>query len=163
MLYFAYGSNMSGARLRSRVPSARSLSVARLEAHRLAFHKAGSDGSAKCDAFFTDTAHHVVIGVVFEINPDEKHHLDKVEGLGFGYDLKSVSLLTGEGTRLEAFTYYATRIDPQRLPYQWYHEHVLRGALEHQLPDDYVDRIRQVSVQPDPDPVRHARELSIYG
>ncbi|TNF88372.1 MAG: gamma-glutamylcyclotransferase, partial [Gammaproteobacteria bacterium] len=41
LYYFAYGSNMSPARLQARVPSARPLGVYRLKGHRLSFHKRG--------------------------------------------------------------------------------------------------------------------------
>ena len=41
MKYFAYGSNMSFARLQARVPSARSLGCYALRQHDLRFHKSG--------------------------------------------------------------------------------------------------------------------------
>ena len=50
MLYFAYGSNLSSARMAARVPSARVVARAQLPGHALRFHKVGRDGSAKCDA-----------------------------------------------------------------------------------------------------------------
>jgi hypothetical protein len=50
MQYFAYGSNMSLRRLRTRVPSAVKLGNATLFGHQLKFHKRSQDGSAKCDA-----------------------------------------------------------------------------------------------------------------
>ena len=45
MRYFAYGSNMSIARLSERAPSAEVIGVARLRSHVLRFHKVGTDGS----------------------------------------------------------------------------------------------------------------------
>lgn len=51
ILYFAYGSNMSSARLRARVPSCRPIGIAFLPGHELRFHKRSKDGSGKCDAF----------------------------------------------------------------------------------------------------------------
>ena len=83
--YFAYGSNMSIARLRSRVPSARSLGCCRLEEHDLRFHKAGRDGSAKCDALHTGRKQDLVHGVLFRIDALERPALDMAEGLGHGY------------------------------------------------------------------------------
>ncbi len=48
MKYFAYGSNMSLARLKGRVPSAKRLGMFCLRNHQLAFHKISKkDGSAK--------------------------------------------------------------------------------------------------------------------
>ena len=43
MHYFAYGSNMSVARLRMRTPSARKVGLFRLASHDLRFHKRGAD------------------------------------------------------------------------------------------------------------------------
>jgi len=39
---------------------------------------------------------------------------------------------------------------------------VLAGAREHALPEQYVEAIRSVSVEEDPDRERHRRELAIY-
>jgi len=35
-------------------------------------------------------------------------------------------------------TYFATDIEKSVIPYHWYKQHVLRGALEHNLPRDYI-------------------------
>ena len=59
-------------------------------------------------------------------------------------------------------TYRATRIDPDLKPFAWYLAHVLAGAREHRLPADYIAAIECLAVVDDPDPLRHASELSIY-
>lgn len=164
MFYFAYGSNMSTARLRARVPSARVLGPGRLPGHALRFHKSSeADGSAKCDACHTADAGDTVQGVVFRIDPGERPHLDRAEGLGVGYAVKEVAVHLDGGDRVAAFTYYAVAIDPRLRPYHWYKEHVLRGALEHGLPEPYVEVIRAVESCSDPQAERHRRELAIYG
>ena len=162
LYYFAYGSNMSVSRLRARVPSARPHGVSHLERHRLSFHKIGHDGSAKCDAFFTDDADDLVMGVLYTIDSAEKDYLDQVEGLGNGYEIKEVALLHPEGHQVLAFTYYATHIDPALDPFHWYREHVLRGAQEFALPEHYIEVIRQVSCMVDDDHERMKNELAIY-
>ncbi len=162
MLYFAYGSNMSTPRLRNRVPSARAVAVARLKQHRLKFHKQGKDSSGKCDAECTNYAQDVVYGVVFEIAASQKPKLDEKEGLQNGYEEKNVLVYIGYGEELKAVIYYATHIEPTLKPYEWYKEHVLRGAREHGLPADYVTTIETVTATPDPDKSRHDSELSIY-
>jgi cation transport regulator ChaC len=162
VFYFSYGSNMSTARLGHRTPSARAVAVARLQRHRLRFHKRGKDSSGKCDAEFTDDATDVVYGVVFEIAASEKLQLDEHEGLNRGYDEKRVLIWTEDGKELEALTYYATSIDPALKPYDWYKEHVVRGAREHGLPREYVESIAAVEAVTDPDGPRCERELGIY-
>lgn len=162
MPYFAYGSNLSTARLRQRVASARPLAVASLPRHRLAFHKIGRDGSAKCDARHTDDPRDLVVGVLFDVAADHYAALDAAEGRGAGYERDMVVVLTRDGAQRTAFTYRATHIDPTLLPFDWYLAHVLRGAAEHALPVDYLVRLRRVPSIVDPDPHRAARERSIY-
>ncbi len=162
MLCFCYGSNMSQRRLQARVPSARFVAVAELPTHRLRFHKAAMDGSAKCDAEETGEPEDRVMGVVYEIADNEKPDLDRHEALGRGYDEKQVELITGQGA-LGAWMYYATRINDSLNPFHWYKDHVLTGARENGLPADYIAQIEAVISIDDPKPSRHERELAIYG
>jgi hypothetical protein len=162
MLYFAYGSNMSSIRLRRRTPSAQFVAVANLDAHQLRFHKLGGDGSAKCDAFHSGNPAHQVMGVLFDVAATEIPALDRVEGLGQGYEKKAVLLNTDTHGRLEAFTYYATLIREVLAPFHWYKEHVVRGCIEHALPDHYLEPIHRVTSVPDPDELRAEREAAIY-
>lgn len=162
MLYFSYGSNMSTPRLMDRVPLARAVAVGQLQKHRLRFHKKSKDNSGKCDAECTNNENDVVYGVVFEIATSEKPELDRKEGLGNGYKEKTVSVYAQDGRELEAVTYYATSTDPKLKPYEWYKEHVVRGAREHGLPAEYVNTIEAAEAMLDPDYSRHEKELSIY-
>lgn len=162
LLYFAYGSNMSTRRLRARIPTARFLSIAALPGHQMRFHKVGRDGSAKCDAFATGDDNHRLAGILFRIPADERPALDRCEGCGNGYERKRVVLELPEGSTVEAFTYYATRIDPALRPFTWYREHVLRGAREHGLAPSHLRRIEETETIDDPDTARHNRELAIY-
>ena len=153
---------MSTPRLRIRVPSARAVAVARLHKHRLKFHKKSKDNSGKCDAECTNDEKDVVYGVVFEIAASEKPELDKHEGLKNGYEEKRVSIYTEDGKELNAATYYASNIDSKLKPYDWYKEHVVRGAKEHCLPFEYIKLLEAVESVADSDQKRHDKELSIY-
>lgn len=161
--YFAYGSNMSIRRLRARTPSARRLGSGWLPGHRLAFHKVGRlDGSAKCDALATGDPGHRVHGVLFELAGEDKPALDHAEGLGMGYALKQVLVHHHGGPAVTAFTYVATLTAPGLRPFDWYKEHVLRGARENGLPADYIRHIEAVAADPDPELARRLRELAVY-
>ncbi|MDH3974282.1 MAG: gamma-glutamylcyclotransferase [Deltaproteobacteria bacterium] len=163
MLYFAYGSNLSIARISKRVPSAEPVARGYLTAHVLCFHKAGRDGSGKCDAFYTGNNRDCVLGSLYRIDADHKVHLDRAEGLGMGYNEKSVSIYAESGQKMEAFTYYATHIDDKVSPYHWYKGHVLIGAREHDFPEEYIEMFLSVDSIDDPDAEREERELSIHG
>jgi gamma-glutamylcyclotransferase (GGCT)/AIG2-like uncharacterized protein YtfP len=160
--YFAYGSNMSLLRLRERVPSAENVGVFILEEHQLRFHKMSKDGSGKCDAFQTNNKDDMIIGALFEINDDEKGALDRVEGLGYGYDEKIVNVQDDSGETFEAFTYYATKIDSSLKPYSWYLNHVVIGAKETNVPAQYLDLIQSIESIEDPDKNRDAKQRAIY-
>ncbi|MDP2816635.1 MAG: gamma-glutamylcyclotransferase family protein [Rectinemataceae bacterium] len=162
MFCFSYGSNMSLARLRERVPSAKFVAVASLAGHRLKFHKVSSDGSGKCDAASTGNPRDCVLGVVFEISDSEKPALDQKEGLGSGYDEKDVKVVTAEEKTLRSKMYFATEVDSSLKPYHWYKEHVLVGARDNHLPAEYVKQIEAVDTNDDPDRERCERELAIY-
>jgi gamma-glutamylcyclotransferase (GGCT)/AIG2-like uncharacterized protein YtfP len=164
ILYFAYGSNMAIARLRSRAPSAELIGVAVLAGHQLKFHKRGMrDHSGKCDIPHTGRSEDRVFGVLYSIHSDELDVLDKVEGRGFGYERKTVTLRSETGETCEAETYIATQTDPHLRPLDWYKEHVLRGARAAGLPADYITSIDAVVADVDPNAERRARELAIYG
>ncbi len=162
MKYFAYGSNMSLLRLRNRVPSANRLGLFYLEQHDLRFHKAGKDGSAKCDAFQTGRPEDAVIGALFEIDKREKTALDKAESLGYGYAEKRVNLCSESGDIIAAFTYCATKIDPSLKPYSWYLNHVVVGAKEIGVPEEYLHKIQTLESCEDADLKRDAEQRAIY-
>jgi gamma-glutamylcyclotransferase (GGCT)/AIG2-like uncharacterized protein YtfP len=147
--YFAYGSNMSTERLRGRTPSARPLGRASLAGHILRWHKLGRDGTGKCDAAYTGKRSDTVWGVLFEIDRAEKAALDRVEGLGIGYDEAEVQVVLA-GACCSARTYRAKpgRTDAALKPRQWYKDHVLRGAREHELPVWYIEHLEGLAAIP---------------
>jgi gamma-glutamylcyclotransferase len=163
LLYFAYGSNMAAARLASRVRPVRRICIASLRRHRLAFHKVSdADGSGKCDAAKTGDAADRVLGVVYALSSTSLAALDRFEGCGFGYARRRVIVHRWDGHPLEVETYIATRTDPDRVPFDWYKEHVVRGAVAAGLPAGYIAKIEAATTQRDPDVERRRRELSIY-
>ena len=149
-LYFAYGSNMSSARLTARTPSARVVGPGRLPGHALRWHKLGRDGSGKCDVVFAGRGSSAVVwGVVYRIDCAEKADLDRIEGLGVGYDKHEVVVATEAG-EIAARTYRArpNAVNATLRPRQWYKAHVLDGAREHGLPASYVAMIEEVEAAP---------------
>ena len=130
-------------RAKDRAPTATVVAVGRLSGHALRFHKRGRDGSGKCDAFETGDASHHVWGVVYDITARDERRLDRVEGLGVGYDKRVVDVTAGT-ERLRCVTYLAraSHIEPRLLPLTWYVDWVVDGAVEHELPAAYVESLR---------------------
>jgi len=161
--YLAYGSNMAAARLQQRIPSARRLGVVRLPGHRLTFDNYSTkDGSGKCDALCTGGPNDLVFAVLYRIDPDAKPILDGYEGLGVEYRDAFLEVEAPDGRRVDALIYYATNLKSGLRPYHWYQQHVLYGARENQLPEDYVADIERVVSILDPDQERAEREIGIY-
>lgn len=153
---------MSIFRLRERVPSAKMLEIVTLKNHQLRFNMSGDDNSGKCDSFQTNNSEDSVIGVLFEINKNEKHVLDRAESLGYGYDEKLVWVQNNSGEVFEALIYYAIKLDASLKPYSWYLNHVIIGAQQTKIPDDYLAIIESVECIEDPDKNRDAKQRAMY-
>ncbi|MCT9000646.1 gamma-glutamylcyclotransferase family protein [Chelativorans intermedius] len=160
VVYFAYGSNMSTARLRERMPSCKPLGIATLPGHSLRFHKRSVDKSGKCNAYPSgdDCS---VIGVLFSFDPAERAKLDKAEGVGSGYEHAMVTVINERGRRRKVLTYLASSdyVDDSLKPYGWYKDFVLAGAREHGLPPEYITQwVESVDVIDDPDKERDKKQ-----
>ncbi len=153
--YFAYGSNMHPTRLSERVPSSKQISIATVPGYVLRFHKRGQDGSAKCNMLFTGEVNDVVHGIVYSMRAFERDQLDLAEGLGKGYDIHQLSLVTEMGN-YDAFCYIADQaaIDDALKPFDWYQALVLRAVEYHRFPDGYIQSIRSIETLPDLDQAR---------
>lgn len=145
ILYFAYGSNMLTSRLLKRCPSGRPLAAAMLRGCVLHWHKRSKDGSGKCDIVKSEDGEGVVHGVLYEIPEHEKSALDRAEGLGYGYKQVEIEV-SRDGQPVMAVAYAATDVDPTLKPFDWYHAHVVNGAIEHGLPSEYIAGLRSVEV-----------------
>lgn len=142
-LYFAYGSNMLTSRLRERCKSAQPVGVATLPGYSLKWHKRSQDGSGKCDIVASDESAALVHGVLFEIDSSQKSNLDRAEGLGHGYTQADFTVLRNLKA-VKAIAYVATDIDASLKPFDWYHDYVVDGAIEHGLPDAYIAALKAV-------------------
>ncbi len=162
MRYFAYGSNMSFTRISARVPSASVICTCTLYQHELRFHKHGQDNSAKCDTYFTGRHTDYVLGVLYEMDPLHKARLDRIEGLGKGYNLKQVELIAKNNQRLSAITYFATYFSTSLKPYDWYMYHVISGAIESALDKEYIQRIERIETIKDNNKERSLDEYALH-
>lgn len=134
-LVFAYGSNMHPERMRLRVPGALARGPGRLHGRRLVLNKLGADGSAKANLEPAPDA--LVWGVVWALRREEVVTLDRYEG---GYERILVQV-EHAGSPVAAETYVSQRLVEGRLPYDWYLEHIVRGARAFAFPEDYVARL----------------------
>jgi len=169
--YFAYGSNMLTRRLRAenRAPSARVEGTGFVTGRRLTFDKVSDKAghrSGKCDVEATGIQTDRVYGVLFSIDRADEKALDKAEGAtgqNPGYENADVEVMTNDGSRQRAVAYVAvaTKKDPSLRPYHWYKAFVVAGAVEHGLPQSYVEWLRTFESQPDPDVVRRTENEAL--
>jgi gamma-glutamylcyclotransferase len=152
-LYFAYGSNMYGGRLKALAPSAAKLHNATLAGYKLTFDKVSTDGSGKCHIQKTDVSTDVVHGALLMLDANDWSALDAREG---GYRRMEVTVTTPEGDCI-ATTYVADAVDATLKPFDWYVGYVKAGAEEHGLPADYLAQIHATLMQEDTDLERSAK------
>jgi gamma-glutamylcyclotransferase len=162
MKYFAYGSNMSIHRIKNRVFNSTFIGIYYLKGYDLRFHKIGQDRSAKCDSFETGADSDCVEGVVFEIDANDVSLLDKIEGVGNGYEKVDVNVVEFDNEEITAFMYVATSISVSLFPYTWYKKHVLEGAKSAGLSLSYINKIERVHSIKDPDEDRNKMEVKVY-
>lgn len=153
MRYAAYGSNLHPQRLSRRLASARLLGTAFLPEWSLRFHKRSVDASAKCSISRGSDGVHFTI---FEISQTDRQALDRIEGVGSGYDVINLDMPDFG----QCFSYAAseTHIDEALDPYDWYLALVLIGARALEFPRGYVKGIAAVPACRDPDRTRR-REM----
>ena len=165
VVYFAYGSNMSTARLRERMPSRKALGIATLPGHALLFNKRRADSSGKCNALAGGNDNSIV-GVLFSFDPAARASLDKAEGVGNGYEPEMVTVINDKGHRQKVLTYLATPdyIDDSLKPYSWHRDFVLAGGWEHGLPPEYIAKfVQSVEAIKDPDKKRDKKQRATHG
>lgn len=157
-LYFAYGSNMPTARMRSRCPSANVVGIGELLGHELRWHKRSIDGSGKCDVVSVDAPSARVFGVIYEIAQSERALLDAAEGNG--YEAVQIEVQYG-GQSLNATLYRAKATDPALRPYTWYRALVIAGAKEHRLPASHISFLEAVPADKDENRARHDMNMAL--
>ena len=160
VIYFAYGSNMLERRLKhpDRVPAAVARGIAAASGFIVRFHKRSQDGSGKCTLVAADDAAEAW-GVLFNIPKQDFEKLDHVEGVHTGgYARQPISVRLTDGQTEAAHTYIAQEafIDDTLIPFDWYLGLVVAGAIEHGLPAEHIEALRQTRSRPDPEPSRAA-------
>lgn len=141
--YFAFGSNMSSARMTERIASAKSRGRGRLDEWGLVCNKAGLDGTAKAN--IEPRPGDVVWGVIYELDADELERLDAIEG---GYRRVMVTVADEADHPRRCWTYTSGRLTSDERLLDWYRALIVTGATEHGLPRSYVARLQLLAARP---------------
>lgn len=156
ILYAAYGSNLHPKRVSERVESLTLLGTSYISDKGFRFNKRSKDLSAKGNIVEANEGVYVAI---YELDSSSKSTLDRIEGLGFGYN-EAVLDIPEYG---ECLTYVAqpSAIDDSLLPYYWYKRLVLLGCQYHQFPHEYVEFISNFDETGDGNDERHAENMRL--
>lgn len=134
-LYFAYGSNMSSARLRRRVGEVDIVGIGTLHGYVHRFDKRGADGSAKGNIVVAPGQR--VLGVLYRIDVRQLETLSVYEG---GYRRVELRVHHHAG-EVDAVSFAAIAPVAGLAPAADYLRHYRRGLREHGMPDAYVREV----------------------
>lgn len=143
-LYFAYGSNLSPARMRERIAGAEPLGAARLVGFCLRLDKRGMDGSGKAN--LGDDTSQSVWGALYRFDASEWPRLDAFEP---GYERIAVEV-EWRGEAMTAQTYRSHRLTQDAVPFAWYKRLLVEGARAHGLPESWIRHLEALPERPDP-------------
>ena len=146
--YFAYGSNMQSATFSGRRQIApRSARGARVAGWRVVFDKPPLVPIGESFANLVPDASGEAFGVLYEIEPADLEHIELTEGVRIGnYDrtLVTAAALDQPAVAVAAVTLATTKSDPTLQPTARYMGLLIEGALEHGLPETYLDWLRAI-------------------
>jgi gamma-glutamylcyclotransferase (GGCT)/AIG2-like uncharacterized protein YtfP len=144
---FAYGSNLSRVRMEKRTGRIRQAVRCYLPDHRLAFNKkAQEDGEVYASIIPSDGDR--VWGAVYLCDPDAMGKLDRCEGVRDGhYYRMPVEVIGDDGAIFGAIAYVAGKdfVIAESRPSDEYLKHILDGAEEHALPEEYIEQIKSLA------------------
>jgi len=159
MLYFAYAAELGPEQMKSRAPRSSVVGLAELRDHRIAFTQFSQDwggGVASVQAAHGES----VWGVLFEVTDADLASLDTHENFrepgnqhnSYEREHVWVELVRADDgslpRRLRAWIYVGKAWNPTA-PSTRYRDAIVRGAKQHRLPDDYVERLSAVATAPE--------------
>ena len=157
MNYLAYGSNLYPPRLEARISILSTVGIVEMKNQRLTFGKRGGDGTGKCT--LVDDSSSCAYGVIYEISATDKSTLDRIEGLGDGYEGAWIPY----DSIGNCFYYRApnNQIDNGLQPFDWYKAFVLAGMRHHGFPEGYIAEVQKITALRDPDSHRRLKNLEL--
>src|SRR5262245_20567970 len=143
--YFAYGSNLSPARMEERVGTIRKSVRCFLRNYRLAFNKRASK-AGEVYANIIPSEGDRVWGVIYLCDSDAMQNLDVWEGVSGGhYYREQVEVVADGSSAFGAIADVAGKVIPEGRPSDDYLKLILTGAKGHELPEEYIEQIKSIA------------------
>jgi len=153
LLYFAYGSNLDWAQIRTRCPSTKAVSVAAARGYRLAFTRFSTNRQCGAADILSSSGDEVW-GMLYEIDEAEIGALDECEGFRSGrpreenaYERVEIDVWK-TGTQVRVWTYMVVRkLDPCPRPSAEYKRLMVDGARHWGFPAGYLAWLEAIEIQ----------------
>ena len=139
--YFAFGANMhSETFIKSRRMSPLSKEVARLPGFELVFDQKGVPLVEPAFASIRKSEGNEVWGVLYELSQKDFARLHYTEGEN--YQVRSIEVQGKATGAMQCFTYIGRRSKHGLNPSRRYLHKLISGAVEHGLPDGYINQLK---------------------
>jgi gamma-glutamylcyclotransferase len=145
--YFAYGSNMSTEQILARCSRPVAIAVAKLPDHRIGFYGYSRVWDGAVESVVAAPGQDVW-GVVYELRFSELDSLDgwqdvRLDGSGpyFHYPARVIDTT---GKAHTALLYKKDILGAPQRPSREYLDCIVRGAVEHGLPSEYIEALRRI-------------------
>lgn len=129
--------------MRSRAGEIAEERAGKLENYEILFNKKARGGTATANIH--PASGKIVYGVLFKIPEPALKALDRFEGAPMHYRRIEVTVADGEGNRVPAQAFIATKVDKGLRPAPHYLQAILEGADEHHLPAEYVEELKKTA------------------
>ncbi len=111
--------------------------------YSLVFNKKANDGSGYAN--ICSQRDSVVYGVLYALTEDELQKLDQCEGVPHHYRRITLRVETKEGLQYaECYVAVEDKVKGGLKPHKDYLQHLIRGAKEYDLPEEYILKLRNV-------------------
>ncbi|XP_076109211.1 gamma-glutamylcyclotransferase-like [Mytilus galloprovincialis] len=147
-LYFAYGSNLLKQRLQLKNPTAVYKTTAKLMDFRLSFFITINPKTSRWNgaaATIAPAKGSSVWGTVWELSVEDIPSLDRQEGI---YKALNVDVISEDRSPLTCRTYL---LEPTTVPSDWdmrpspqYMDIIIRGAIQSNLPEEYISQLKNI-------------------
>ena len=144
ILYFAYGSNMSAARMKQRLGWEAPRRAAILRDFQLVFDQAGFNDPSWSPANIRSERGGLVEGMVYEV---EEKDLKILDGYEKYYQRLEVKVMAAQEEKLDAVTYLSKKSRGEKPPTQEYLNFLLEGKSF--LSREYFDELSRIQVIPE--------------
>ena len=144
ILYFAYGSNMSAARMKQRLSWEAPRRATSLKDFQLVFDQAGFNDPSWSLANIRSEQGGLVEGIVYEV---EEKDLKILDGYEKYYQRLEVKVMAVQQEKLDAVTYLSKKSRGEKPPTQEYFNFLLEGKSF--LSREYFDELSRIQVIPE--------------